>query len=417
MGVFLPGTPNKTVVWTHNRDDPPLPSNSSLHFDSSGRLVLQSAQAQDTYVASPSGKTASASMLDSGNFVLYNSNQDVMWQSFDTPTDTILGGQRLSASQELHSSASVTDPSTGLFLAIMQQDGVLALYPDGTPFAAEYGYWDSQTHENGTNVTNVTLHLEDDGFLYLLKPPGVYLKNFTSQGLSKEDMIYRATIDPDGLLRLYSYNITRKDDWSVEWSEPDDRCKPKGICGLNMFCANMDQNTQCLCLPGFAPVRNGNGTAGCERNFTAESCKTLDSSSSYNIQLVPNTTWENASYSTLTSLTSEECVAACRQDCNCEAVTYSGLSCSKQRLPLRFGRRVVGEDSIPPLYIKVGVAQPGEKHRHCRRDILIAVASSIAFAIVVVAVSAIIVHKNRVWVYKMLPKEGFLKTIRAYCGS
>ncbi|KAI3427488.1 Protein kinase domain-containing protein [Psidium guajava] len=416
--VFLPGTPNKTVVWTYNRDDPPLPSNSTLRFDGSGRLVLQSAEAQDTYVASPSGTTASASMLDSGNFVLYNSNQDVIWQSFDTPTDTILGGQRLLASQELHSSASVTDPSTGLFLAIMQLDGVLALYPNGTPFTAAYGYWDSGTPNNGENVT---LHLEDDGFLYLLKPPGVYLKNFTRQGGPKEDMIYRATIDPDGLLWLYSYNITRKDDWLGVWPATTDRCSPKGICGFNMFCANMDLNPRCLCLPGFAPVRDGDGTAGCERNFTAASCKTVDSSSSYNIQPVPNTIWEDATYSTLTSLTSEGCVAACWQDCNCEAVTYSGLSCSKQKLPLRFGRRVVGGNSNSLLYVKVGVAQSGEdgrngtvrkeKDKHTRRDILVAVASSITFAIVMLAVSAIIVHKNRVWVYKMLPKEGFLKTI------
>ncbi|KAI6691938.1 hypothetical protein NL676_019648 [Syzygium grande] len=417
VGVFLPGTPNKTVVWTYNRDDPPLPTNSTLHFDGSGRIVLSSAQAQDTYVAAPSGTTASASMLDSGNFVLYDSNQDIIWQSFDTPTDAILGGQRLLASQELHSSASVTDPSTGLFLAIMQLDGVLALYPEGTPFTAAYGYWDSQTPNNGANVT---LHLEDDGFLYLLKPQGVYLKNFTSQGGPNEDMIYLARIDPDGLFRLYSYNITRKDDWSVVWSATTDGCSPKGICGLNGFCVNMDVNPQCQCLPGFTQVKVGNGTAGCERNFTAESCKT-NPTARYDIQPVSITIWEDAPYSTLTSLTSEECVAACQQDCNCEAVTYNGQSCNKQRLPLRFGRRVVGGNSNSVLYVKVFDDRSGEdggngfvrkeKEKYTGRDILIAVASSIAFAIVMLVVSGVIVHKNRVWVYEMLPKEGFLKTI------
>ncbi|KAF8018606.1 hypothetical protein BT93_H3487 [Corymbia citriodora subsp. variegata] len=418
VGIFLPGTPNKTVVWTYNRDNPPLPSNSTLHFDGSGKIVLSSAQAQDTYVAAPSDTTASASMLDSGNFVLYNSNNEIIWQSFDTPTDSILGGQRLLASQELHSSASVTDPSTGLFLAIMQLDGVLALYPEGTPFTAAYGYWDSGTPNNGPNVT---LHLEDDGFLYLLKPQGVYLANFTSQGLPKEDTIFLARVDPDGLFRLYSYNITRKDDWSVVWSATTDGCSPKGICGLNGYCVNMDLNPQCQCLPGFTSVKAGNGTAGCERNFNAESCKTMDSTTRHSIQPVPNTIWEDAPYSTLTSLTSEECVAACQQDCNCEAVTYNGQSCNKQRLPLRFGRRVVGGNSNSLLYVKVGDAQSGEDGRnglvqkenekHTRRDILVAVASSIAFAIVMLAVSGIIVHKNRVWVYKMLPKEGFLRTI------
>ncbi|XP_030470561.2 G-type lectin S-receptor-like serine/threonine-protein kinase LECRK1 [Syzygium oleosum] len=413
VGVFLPGTSNKTAVWTYGRDNPPLPSNSTLRFDSSGRLVLRSAQAQDAYVATPIGTTASASMLDSGNFVLYNSSQGVVWKSFDTPTDTILGGQTLSASQELHSSASISDPSTGLFLAIMQLNGVLALYPDGTPFTAEYGYWDSGTPDNGDNVT---LRLDDDGFLYLSKPPGIYLYNFTSQGLSTEDMIYLARIDPDGLFRLYSYNITRKDDWSVQMDVPTDRCSPKGICGLNGFCTNIDQDYACPCLPGFASVKDGNGTAGCERNFTAESCK--NPTASYDMQSVSNTIWEDATYSALTSLTQDECVEACRQDCNCEAVAYnSSQSCNKQKLPLRFGRRLVSGNSNSLLYVKVGNAGSGEdgrngfEQKYTRRDILIAVASSIAFAIVMLAVSGLIVHKNRVWVYEMLPKEGFLRTI------
>ncbi|KAI6691935.1 hypothetical protein NL676_019645 [Syzygium grande] len=418
VGVFLPGTSNKTAVWTYGRDNPPLPSNSTLRFDSSGRLVLQSAQAQDAYVATPNGTTASASMLDSGNFVLYNSSQGVIWQSFDWPTDTILGGQTLSAEQKLYSSASVTDPSTGLFLAIMQSDGVLALYPEGTPFTAAYGYWDSQTPNNGAHVT---LHLEDDGFLYLLKPQGVYLANFTSQGGPKEDMIYLVRIDPDGLFQLYSYNIAGKDDLSVVWSVPTDRCSPKGICGLNGYCVNMDLNPQCQCLPGFTQVKVGNGTAGCQRNFTAESCKRIDSTTRYIIQPVPNTIWDDATYSTLTSSTSEECVAACQQDCNCEAVTYNGQSCNKQKLPLRFGRRVVGGNSSSVLYVKVvddrsgkdggSGSVPKEKEKYTRRDILIAVASSIAFAIVMLAVSGVIVHKNCVWVYKTSPKEGFLGTI------
>ncbi|KAL3728912.1 hypothetical protein ACJRO7_033490 [Eucalyptus globulus] len=428
VGIFLPGTPTKTVVWTYDRDNPPLPSNSTLRFDVNGGLVLQSAQEQDKYVASPTDTIASASMLDSGNFVLYNSNQEVIWQSFDTPTDTILGGQRLSAQDELHSSASVTDPSTGLFLAIMQLDGVLALYPEDTPFTAEYGYWDSKTPNNGQDVT---LHLENDGCLYLLKPPGTYLLNFTSQGIPKKDTIYLARIDPDGIFRLYSYNITRNDDWPVKWSEPKDRCLPKGLCGLNGFCTNVDQNYTCQCLPG--SVKYGNGTAGCERNITAESCNNL--TVSYDMQPVLDTTWEYTTDSALTSLTKDECLEACRQDCKCEAVTYNASQyCYKQNHPLKFGRVTEGI-SNPQLYVKVGGGNgtkgddggggngtkgddggggngtKGSEQKHTRRVILIAVASSIAFAIVMLAVSVIIVHRNRFWVYERSPKEGFLTTI------
>jgi hypothetical protein len=93
VGIFMAGIPAKTVVWTANRDDPPVSGNATLIFASDGRLVLQMGQEQVAVVAESSG-SASASMLNSGNFVIYNSDQGIIWQSFDYPTDTLLPSQR-----------------------------------------------------------------------------------------------------------------------------------------------------------------------------------------------------------------------------------------------------------------------------------------------------------------------------------
>jgi hypothetical protein len=100
VGIFMAGIPENTVVWTANRDDPPVSSNATLLFASDGRLVLQMGQEQVAVVAESSG-SASASMLNSGNFVIYNSDQGIIWQSFAYPTDTLLPSQRLVAGQEL----------------------------------------------------------------------------------------------------------------------------------------------------------------------------------------------------------------------------------------------------------------------------------------------------------------------------
>ncbi|KAJ0097000.1 hypothetical protein Patl1_27799 [Pistacia atlantica] len=75
-------------------------------------------------------------MLDSGNFVLYNSSGGIIWESFGHPTDTILPTQRLQPGVELFSSVSETDPSTGKFRLKMQQDGNLLQYPINTPDTA-----------------------------------------------------------------------------------------------------------------------------------------------------------------------------------------------------------------------------------------------------------------------------------------
>jgi hypothetical protein len=150
VGIFLAGISQKTVVWTANRDNAPVAADVSLNFTSDGRMVLQSAQGKEiinvvNFVGAVTS-AASAFMLDTGNFVLYDSdNQTILWESFKNPTDTILPTQQLSADGQdkyvLVSSVSESNHSTGLFRALMQQDGYLALYPIGTPYTIEYGYW------------------------------------------------------------------------------------------------------------------------------------------------------------------------------------------------------------------------------------------------------------------------------------
>ncbi|CAL5397243.1 unnamed protein product [Camellia sinensis] len=105
VGIWLVGNNgNITIVWTANRDDPPITSNSTLELTRSGKLVLRTEEhrGEEKLIANTTGSAASASMLDSGNFVLYNDTQQPIWQSFDFPTDTILGGQNLSMDMRLY---------------------------------------------------------------------------------------------------------------------------------------------------------------------------------------------------------------------------------------------------------------------------------------------------------------------------
>ncbi|KAF7130079.1 hypothetical protein RHSIM_Rhsim10G0139400 [Rhododendron simsii] len=90
-----------------------VPSNATLAFTDEG-LVLNIPPAQNRYIADVESISA-ASMLDSGNFVLYNSVRKIIWQSFDNPTDTILPGQCLVARKNLISRVSEGDRSSGLF--------------------------------------------------------------------------------------------------------------------------------------------------------------------------------------------------------------------------------------------------------------------------------------------------------------
>ncbi|KAJ9704013.1 hypothetical protein PVL29_005343 [Vitis rotundifolia] len=204
VGIFLNGIPQKTIVWTANRDDPPVPSTATLHFTSEGRLRLQTQGQQKEIVNSASA--SSASMLDSGNFVLYNSDGEMVWQSFDLPTDTLLLGQRLSAGKELFSIVSETNPSTGMFRLKMQNDGNLVQYPVKTPDTATYAYYATNTGGVGDNVT---LHLDGGGHLYLVDTNGFNILNITDGGYDNGNL-YLLRIDPDGIFKLYSHDLGQK---------------------------------------------------------------------------------------------------------------------------------------------------------------------------------------------------------------
>ncbi|VVA40617.1 PREDICTED: G-type lectin S-receptor [Prunus dulcis] len=366
VGIFLAGIPEKTVVWTANRDDPPVSNNATLLFTGDG-LTLLAAEGQNYFVKS-SGSASYASMLDSGNFVLYNSGREIVWQSFDHPTDTLLPSQRLLSGNELFSAKSEADHSTGIFRLKMQNDGNLVQYPVDTPDTSVYAFYSSLTVGQGENVT---LNFGADGHLYLLNRNVTNIRNITDGGLpTDEGKLYLMRIDVGGIFRLYSHDLKKNAIWSVEWESSKDKCIPKGLCGLNSYCVLIDLEPDCKCLPRFKSVNQGNQTSGCERNFVADACINRNENFTYTMEELEST-WEDDSYMSLRLSDKDDCIQGCLEDCDCEAVFFDGTNCRKQRLPLRYGRRVNGT-SLRAL-IKVGaptkpdtdprIVQPGSKKK------------------------------------------------------
>ncbi|OAY84662.1 G-type lectin S-receptor-like serine/threonine-protein kinase RLK1 [Ananas comosus] len=75
IGVWLATSPNRTIVWTASRDDPPLTDGSiTLTFD--GRLLWSASGGQEKAISQASEPVTTASMLDDGNFVLYDTATD-----------------------------------------------------------------------------------------------------------------------------------------------------------------------------------------------------------------------------------------------------------------------------------------------------------------------------------------------------
>ncbi|XP_057970808.1 G-type lectin S-receptor-like serine/threonine-protein kinase LECRK3 [Malania oleifera] len=417
VGVFLIGIPQKTVVWTADRDNTPVPGNVTLLLSTDGNLILRQQQGgSNTYIANPPEPASSASMLDSGNFVLYNSGGKIIWQSFDEPTEALVPGQRLMPGKRLFSSASEDDHSKGLFYLVMQLDGNLVQYPvDGSTVLTAY-------YATATNrKDSVTLNFNRDGLIYLVNSTGFSIMNLTQGGYSTKD-IYLMRIDVDGIFRLYSHGLDQNSSWSVKWESSSDKCDPRGLCGLNGFCVSIDKEADCQCLPGFDFINQSRQSWGCQRNFTADSCGHESGSIKYSIMLVDHTIWEDVSYSVLPSVTREECAESCLRDCNCDAALFKDdKNCRKQRLPLKFGRRRLDGDSFIAL-IKMGesthppppegtLPSPVETKKELRMNILIIMGVLLAaFAAVTFAIIGVLIYKNHVGAYSRIyykDKYGF----------
>ncbi|XP_048439314.1 G-type lectin S-receptor-like serine/threonine-protein kinase LECRK3 [Pyrus x bretschneideri] len=373
VGIFLAGIPQTTIVWTAKRDDSPLPTNVTLDFTSDG-FSLKPTPGQSFVIEYTSG--SSASMLDSGNFVIYNARQDIVWQSFEHPTDTLLPGQILFAEDELFSAKSESDHSTGIFRLKMQADGNLVQYPVNTPDIAQYAYYSSGTDGRGMNVT---LNFGADGHLYLLNDTRSNIRNITNGGLPADQAtIYLMRIDADGIFRLYSHDLNHKGSRSMVWESSNDKCDPKGVCGLNSYCVLLDLEAECRCLPGFVSANPRNKTSGCSRNLVADGCEHKNETLTHTMEELEST-WEDISYVDLTLSDKEACKRACLEDCNCEAALFDDTSCRKQRLPLRYGRRQVNTSNIALIKLCFALA---------------------AFGSILFAISVVLLCKHNVWAYK-----------------
>ncbi|KAL1542093.1 G-type lectin S-receptor-like serine/threonine-protein kinase LECRK3 [Salvia divinorum] len=398
VGIFLP---DKTVVWTANRDSgPTVPDDViSLLLSPEGRLILRRRQGQDEDVISPSATIASASMLDNGNFVLYDSNSRIIWQSFDSPTNTLLPGQRLQPGKELFSSASESDYGRGIFRLKMQTDGNLLQYPINAPDAAPYAYYASDTFRAGSSVS---LNLDSDGRLYLLNG-SLPLQNISNGGFPTQGSINLMRLDVGGIFRIYSLSLGNL-TMTRRWSSTDDECVPKGICGVNSFCILMDNAPECQCLPGFVSFQSGNNTAGCSRTISAQGCPKTDNRLKYDMRRVENTEWEDNSYEILDKMTSkEECSKACLDDCNCEAAFFKDSQCRKQKLPLRFGRRSLGNSNMALIRFGTNTVVPdigGDSDRKRivkkkqRIDILIIGIVLMSIGVLALSISVVFFHKK-----------------------
>ncbi|KAL6346024.1 hypothetical protein AAG906_025304 [Vitis piasezkii] len=367
VGVWLVGQSGNTVVWTANRDDPPVSFNTTLEFTRNGKLLLRTGPGEEITIADVAESAASASI-------------------FQYPTDTLLGGQNLSTGDIL-SSSKTESPSGGQIVSYPYNMGV-----------SEDPYWTVDARD-----------LNDTGLLSSY--------DAASNTLTLT-IIYRATLDVDGVFRLYSHSFGNSNisTVSIMWSA----FKTHVINGTN---------ANCSCVPGFVSI-NREKYSGCYRSFNnEEGCRGQEPESIYNITTLRNVSWEGANpYSALKSLNEQGCSRSCLQDCNCWAAYYFNGTCRRYKLPLVHGIAKQNESGITFLKMSLGTAYVGDNIPAPRnqtkviesnkKELILILASSlgsIAFLCALVAVSSFFIYRSQVHRYRKLSENAMEEfTLRSF---
>ncbi|KAJ0976613.1 hypothetical protein J5N97_012087 [Dioscorea zingiberensis] len=327
VGILFNMAPNNTttLIWNDNRDGAPVSNSATLSLTVDGLLLLLATEGQQRYLFyDSSSSTRCASMLDSGNFVIFNSNNSVLWQTFDLPTDTIMGGQTLQNDKKIVSSVSDTNHSSGKFNLIMQADNNLVMYLRGDVDRSEDAYWASNTVSN--LITRMSLD-KDAGVLYLsfgtqsrqnlTKGDGSVLINNTA-------VLYRAKLEPDGLLQVYSHDLLANTS-KVLQRFPENQCRVWGICGHNSYCILSENQTtlHCQCLPGFEYNNPNSQYDGCKTGFIPSYCPGTTPSDHNDSYSMKHVKFKDDPIAPLKTFNSKEgCFNSCLEDCDCEAAQY-----------------------------------------------------------------------------------------------
>ncbi|XP_059641087.1 G-type lectin S-receptor-like serine/threonine-protein kinase LECRK1 [Cornus florida] len=436
VGIWLVGASQNITVWTANRDYPPVSSNAMLEFTTKGKLLLRTGQSEDRSI-STTASASFASMLDSGNFVLYSKDFVVIWQSFDFPTDTILGGQILPNGHSLFSSFSETNHSTGKFRLKMQYDGNLVAYPASTEDISVDAYWTTTlSYRRGCtaytrcrDTLNPQSHLDLNSSIYLNSNGSLLLINNTDsttiQSLSHSShsnntVVHRATLDIDGNFRLYSHPSVNSEP-VIEWKAIDNMCDVKSFCGFNSYCTLNDNKPYCSCIPGADFLDHDQQSTGCERNFTKLTrCKDGKKNEFYDIITMDNLKSEDRPYYEA-EMTKDDCSKSCLEDCLCDASISKSGYCMKFMLPLRYIMRQSSgaEYSSSTIFFKVGTKSIRSNNhippypqlvvttsKKALMIILVLCLSLVTYSCFALAFSGLFIFKHRVLKYRMLLETG-----------
>lgn len=271
-------------------------------------------------------KVVNATIEDTGNFVLRNAANKVVWQSFDTPTDTLLPNQVFDTGKLLFAWEGDGDWSAGNYSLAWFNPAASSYtlsanwqnpYPWDPAYAySSYGYW--------TQLGFTKAFLTSDGDFRGFVSPSVGSSSIgAAPVLAVANRLLRLTLDRDGNLRMYSWSAGNT-NWTVEWKALLADCDVPGRCGPYAICNTGScgpystcNGGPCTCPLGFQFIDAKDTRRGCRRVDPAGYCA-RDAKDSFTPSMLAD--WRFNDLAHLRNVTISSCKSQCLASCDCEAV-------------------------------------------------------------------------------------------------
>ncbi|GMI78486.1 hypothetical protein like AT5G24080 [Hibiscus trionum] len=309
---------NCTLVWMANRDHPVNGRRSKLLLENTGDLVLTDAaqfNVWTTGTATESKLTTYLQLAESGNLFLRDSEGTILWQSFDSPTDTLLPQQPLSRLTQLVSSRGKGNYSSGFYRFFFDYDNVLRILFDGHETSSDYwpypwlSSWDAdRSTYNSSRLAMINLFGNFSSSDNL---------NFRSADYGRSRIQRRLSLDYDGNLRMYSRE--RNETWVVSWQAISQPCRIHGICGENSLCSYAPNTGRiCSCLEGYKQRDPSDWSYGCEPEFNV-----LPDSTDFTFIHLRHVEFFGDDFRLFSNKTIKECEAECLQRVNCKGFQHN----------------------------------------------------------------------------------------------
>ncbi|XP_010262647.1 PREDICTED: putative receptor protein kinase ZmPK1 [Nelumbo nucifera] len=314
FSIWFAKSAERMVVWTANRDHPVNGRGSRVSLRRDATMVLTDVDGSIIWSTNTTGTMVDkAELLNTGNLVLKDPSGNILWQSFDSPTDTLLPSQPLTRHTKMVSAMAIGTHASGYFTFYFDNDNVLRLTYDGPEISSLY--WpnpDFDVFTNGrTNYNSSRIALLDDMGAFLSSDRASFFASDMGSGIKR-----RLTLDYDGNLRLYSLDESTR-SWTVTWEALPRPCDVHGLCGRNGVCTYTPK-PKCSCPPGYEIVDPSDWNKGCKPKFN----RTCDQTQQYGFVEVPHTDFWGFDLDYNPSSSLEHCMKLCLENCSCEAFVY-----------------------------------------------------------------------------------------------